>query len=211
MQKYLTAGTVVLLPLLLTVMVVEGIIDFLTSPFLELAQNFINNTLCFPYTAWLCDNPLFMAIISRAFVLLFLIGFVILVGCLGKFFLIGYLFHLGEAILHRLPIVNTIYRASQEIVTSVLCSSTASFSQVVIVPYPNNQQGSIGFVAPHAPQTLFSSRLPKKELLSVFVPSTPNPTCGFLLMFPREEVTFVDITVEEAVKWVISCGTTPVT
>jgi uncharacterized membrane protein len=101
--------------------------------------------------------------------------------------------------------VNKIYKACQDVVQSLFSSSSKSFSQVVFVPYPNAHNLSIGLMIRDSVKIKHNQR-DYEELVSVFVPGTPNPSVGFMLMFKREQLTFVNMKVDEAMKFVVSCG-----
>lgn len=113
----------------------------------------------------------------------------------------------GEMLLDRMPLVRSIYRGLKQIFETVLSQTSQSFKDVGLIEYPRPGLWAIVFVA-----TETRGELRKKaggdedDLLSVFLPTTPNPTSGFLLFVPRKEVIILDMTVEDAAKVVISGG-----
>ena len=111
---------------------------------------------------------------------------------------------LGEKILDRMPVVSSIYSALKQIFETVLAQSDTTFKQVCLVEYPRKGIWAIGFVSTSARGEI-ASRV-DKEMLSVFLPTTPNPTSGFLLFVPRSDVIILDMSVEEGAKMVISAG-----
>lgn len=106
-----------------------------------------------------------------------------------------------EAIVDRVPLVKTVYRASQQVLATLAGDSSRPFRQVVLIPFPNERVRSVGFVTRE-------SRDPAtgEETYNVFVSTTPNPTTGFMLVVRREDVTELDWSVEEAVKAIMSGG-----
>jgi uncharacterized membrane protein len=110
----------------------------------------------------------------------------------------------GENLINRLPLVRAIYQASKQIVSAFSRQDTAAFKQVVLVEYPRRGIWSIAFLTGE-PEGEMPKRL-GKPLVSVLVPTTPNPTSGFLLIVPRDEVIFLDMPVSEGFKLVISGG-----
>lgn len=143
--------------------------------------------------------------LSKIAILTALILLTIGIGFLARWLFVNYLLKIGDTILHQIPFVNRIYKASKDIVHSVFASKSAPFSQVVFVPFPNDQTLSIGLITQtHIP--IQSSTDPIPSMVSVFVPGTPNPAMGFMLMFKKEQLIFVDIKVEDAMKFVVSCG-----
>ncbi len=197
MNKCLTSGLAILLPLIFTLMIVNFFINFLTKPFLEPATAFL--------TQWSFFSPTWVLIPSKALILLILFALTVLIGFLGKLFLVNYLFHFGDYLFLRLPLVNKIYKTCQDVIHTLFSSSSKSFSQVVLIPFPNSSRLSVGLVTNESIkiQSDFQSF---DELVSVFVPGAINPSFGFLVMFKREQLTFVNMKVDEAMKFLVSCG-----
>lgn len=111
---------------------------------------------------------------------------------------------LGEAIMNRLPLIRRIYAAVKEVSAVFLTDKTTAFQRVVLIRYPHRDAFALAFVTKDgAPEF---NRLVGDDLLNVFIPTTPNPTSGFLLMMPKRDVIAVDIPVEEAMKMIISGG-----
>jgi uncharacterized membrane protein len=134
--------------------------------------------------------------------LLFL--FTCFLGFITRWFFINYLISVGDYFLHRIPLINSIYKTSQDVIKTIFASHTQSFKQVVLVPFPEEGVYCLGLVTRDAPP--ICNDLKKRELISVFVPTTPNPTSGYLLMFSKKDITFLDMRVEDAIKFIISCG-----
>lgn len=134
------------------------------------------------------------------------IGIIIitLIGALAAGFLGRWIIYIGEAILNRMPVVRTIYGATKQILETVISSQSDAFREVVLVEYPRKGLWVIGFVTGNTKGEVHS--LINKSMVNVFVPTTPNPTSGFLLFCPRTEVIFMKMSVEEAVKLVVSGG-----
>lgn len=128
-----------------------------------------------------------------------------LIGFLTANFLGRALLKLGERVVNRMPVVRSIYSALKQIFETVFASSSTSFRQVVLVEYPRRGSWTVAFLANDAQGEL--ERRFAVPSIGVYVPTTPNPTSGFLLFVPRDDVVFLDMTVEEAMKYVISVGT----
>ncbi len=198
MRKNFSTGIAILLPIALTCIIVLFLVNFLTTPFLNAFQGILAK-LNLPLLAQ--HNPLTI-FASKLFILGILTVGVSFIGLIGQLFLVDYYLKLGSTLLLHVPYVNKIYQACQDVVQSLFSSSSTSFSHVVLVPYPSTESLSLGFVAQDALE------LQKKDnVFAVFVPGTPNPSVGFMLKFRKEELIFVDMKVEEAMKCVISCGT----
>ena len=132
------------------------------------------------------------------FILLTFIGF-LTAGLIGRFII-----KLGERIISRLPIIRSVYGALKQIFESVLASSSKSFREVVLVEYPRKGIWAIGFITGNTKGEVQNNI--KGEMVNVFLPTTPNPTSGFLLFIPRKDLTILDMNVEEGIKMVISGG-----
>jgi uncharacterized membrane protein len=132
------------------------------------------------------------------FLLLTFIGF-LTAGLIGRFVI-----KLGERIISRLPIIRSVYGALKQIFESVLASSSKSFREVVLVEYPRKGIWAIGFITGDTKGEV--QNIIKDEMVNVFLPTTPNPTSGFLLFIPSKDLTVLEMNVEEGIKMVISGG-----
>ena len=127
-----------------------------------------------------------------------------LIGAVAAGFLGRYIIRLGEGLLNRMPVVRSIYGATKQILETVISTQSDAFREVVLVEYPRKELWVIGFVTGNTKGEV-AGCIPK-SMVNVFVPTTPNPTSGFLLFCPRKDVIFLKMTVEEAVKLVVSGG-----
>lgn len=127
-----------------------------------------------------------------------------LLGLLTRTFLGKGLVALGEAIVHRLPLVGNIYRGTKQILAAILSGGEGHFRHAVLFEYPRKGLYAIGFVT--SPSRGEIQDRTREDTVNVFLPTTPNPTSGFLLMVPRSDLTYLEMTVEDAVKLIISGG-----
>jgi uncharacterized membrane protein len=111
----------------------------------------------------------------------------------------------GESLLHRMPIVRPIYRTTKQIFETLFSSSQSSFRRVGLVEFPAPGMWSLVFLT-QPPSAAIAEHLPQSEHVSAFMPCTPNPTTGFFFYVPRRDVIDLDITVEQAMSLLISCG-----
>jgi uncharacterized membrane protein len=132
------------------------------------------------------------------FIMLTFIGF-LTAGLIGR-----YIIKLGERIIARLPIIRSVYGALKQIFESVLKTSSKSFREVVLIEYPRKGIWAIGFITGNTKGEV--QHASKEELVNVFLPTTPNPTSGFLLFVPRKDLNILNMNVEEGIKMVISGG-----
>lgn len=138
-------------------------------------------------------------------VFIFLI-FTIFVGWLAKGYIGRSMIRWAEGIVERTPVVRSIYSGIKQIFETVFAKSDRSFEKACMVQYPRKGIWAVGFISTTAKGEVSERAGQPGELLSVFVPTTPNPTSGFLLFFPAEDVVELDMSVEDAAKLVISAG-----
>ncbi len=188
-KKYFATGLVVLLPLALTFWIISFILGVLSDPFTGIAVGILK--LLGVQTREALDFG------GKILALVMLFGLIISIGAIGRYFFFKYLLEFSDAILHRIPIVSSVYKTTQEFIQSVFKKDSTSFKQVVLVPFPHPGALVVGFVTQE--ESL-------EGRIAVFVPTTPNPTTGFLLMYRKEDVTVLDMKVEEALRFIISCG-----
>ena len=186
-RNYFIAGVVVLIPIGITIYLTI----FITSISSKILPKEINPNHYLPY-----NIPGVEIIIT-----LFLITFI---GWLSLSFLGKRLLNLFNTILKRIPILRTIYSAIVQM-TETFAKSDKDKKNVVLVEYPRKGTWAVGFATKE--NTGEISNKVNKKLINVFIPTTPNPTSGFLLMFPKEEVVYLDLTFEEASKFIVSAGT----
>ena len=127
-----------------------------------------------------------------------------LIGALTAGFLGRLLVRAGEAIVNRLPVIRSVYGAVKQIMETVLAQQSNAFRQVVLVEYPRKDCWVIGFVS--GTTTGEVQVRTQAEVINVFIPTTPNPTSGFLLFVPREDLIYLDMGIEQGIKMVVSGG-----
>jgi len=137
--------------------------------------------------------------------IIFLI-FTVIVGWIAKGLIGRSLIGFAEGLVVRMPVVRSIYSGVKQIAETVFAQSERSFEKACLIQYPRKGIWAIGFISTEAKGEVANRANEKSGLLSVFVPTTPNPTSGFLLFFPREDVIELDMSVEDAAKLVISAG-----
>lgn len=109
-----------------------------------------------------------------------------------------------HSILERIPIARRIYSAANSIVRTVFGEGERPFNEVVLIPFPSPGRYSIGFLAARAPAATQPDD--EEERVTVFIPTTPNPTTGFLIMVPRSEVRLLSMTIDQAFTFILSAG-----
>lgn len=190
LRKYLIAGLLVWLPLAATVIIISLVVDMLDRTILLLPQQYRPEELIgfsIPGTG-----------------VVFAIGILILTGMLAANLLGRRAFEIWENILNRIPLVRSIYNSVKQISTTVLASEGKSFRKVVLVEYPRKDTWSMGFLT-NEHINIDTSKI-DSDISAVFVPTTPNPTSGFIIMIPKKDIIELNITIEEGFKYIISMG-----
>jgi len=132
------------------------------------------------------------------------LAIVVVTGILAGNFIGNRVIGLGERILYRLPLIRRIYHAVKELAEVFLSDRKMVFEEVVVIRYPHPDSFALAFVTGQSTERL--SGMIGRDVINVFVPTTPNPTSGFLLFVPRSDVVRLPVDVEEAMKMVISGG-----
>ena len=138
-------------------------------------------------------------------VIIFLI-FTVIVGWIAKGLIGRSLIRWAESILNRTPVVRSVYSGIKQIAETIYTQSDRSFEKACLVEYPLRGIWAIGFISTAAKGEVAEKVSAHGDLVSVFVPTTPNPTSGFLLIFPRADIIELDMSIEDAAKFVISAG-----
>ncbi len=186
-RNYFIAGVVVLIPIGITIYLSIFIVDISS----KIIPKEINPNHYLPY-----DIPGLEILIA--------ILLITSIGSLSLSFIGKKLLNTFENLLKRIPILRTIYSAITQM-TETFTKSEGNKKNVVLVEYPRKGSWAVGFATKDNEGQM--SKKTNKKLVNVFIPTTPNPTSGFLLMFPKEEVIYLDLTFEEASRFIVSAGT----
>ena len=188
LRGWFFTGLLVTAPILLTV--------YITWAAIKLIDGQVNKLIP-EFATWsLGDVPGAGLVVGAAMITL--------IGAIAAGFLGRWIIRLGEAILNRMPVVRSIYGATKQILETVISTQSDAFREVVLVEYPRRGLWVIGFVTGATKAEV--ARLLSGSNVNVFIPTTPNPTSGFLLFCPIKDIKYLDMTVEEAVKLVVSGG-----
>lgn len=191
-SSFLT-GIVVIAPVALTIWLIWTIMGWIDGFVLPLVPGRFN-------------PEQYIGINLRGVGVIFFLVFTIAVGWVAKGLIGRSLIRVAEGLVGRTPVVRSIYSGIKQIAETVFAQSERSFEKACLIQYPRKGIWAIGFVSTQARGEVADKAETAGDMMSVFVPTTPNPTSGFLLFFPREDVIELDMTVEEAAKLVISAG-----
>ena len=191
LRAYFLAGVLVTAPLGLTGLLSWWFIDFVDEKITPLIPDRYNPETYLPFG------------IPGLGLLVLLIA-VTLIGALTAGLIGRWLLQTGERVLNRMPVVRSIYSAIKQIFETVLAQQSNAFREAVLVEYPRRGIWAIGFITGTTKGEV--QNLTEEETVNIFLPTTPNPTSGFLLFVPKSDVVPLGMSVEEAVKMVISGG-----
>ena len=195
LRSWFFTGLLVTAPVLLTLYITWLVVDVLDSQVVNLLP-----------ASWhefsVLNVPIFGQI--PGFGLLIGVIIITLIGAVAAGFLGRWIIKLGEKVLNKMPVVRSIYSAFKQILETVLASQSDAFRDVVLVQYPREGLWVIGFVTGVTKGEVQDS-IPITTV-NVFVPTTPNPTSGFLLFCPKDDLIYLKMTVEQALKLVVSGG-----
>ena len=187
LRNYFITGIVVLVPI--------GITLYLTMFFISISSNLIPKEI----------NPnSYLPFSIPGLEILLSVFFITVIGGLSLSFIGKKILQLVNETLKRIPILRTIYSAIGQM-TESLAPNKGDKKSVVLVENPRKGSWAVGFATKENKGEI--SEKTNSELINVFVPTTPNPTSGFLLMFPKNEVVYLDMSFEEASKFIVSAGT----
>ena len=187
LRNYFITGIVVLVPI--------GITLYLTKFFISVSSKIIPKEI----------NPnSYLPIAVPGLEILLSIIFITLIGGLSLSFIGKKILLIFNDLLKRIPILRTIYSAIGQM-TETLAPKKGSKKSVVLIEYPRKGSWAVGFATKDNKGEI--SKKTKTNLVNVFVPTTPNPSSGFLLMFPKNEIIYLDMSFEEASKFIVSAGT----
>jgi uncharacterized membrane protein len=189
-RKCFLTGLLVLVPLAITAWVLNIIIGTLDQSLLFVPERWQ------PRAIFGFDIPGLGAILT--------ILIVFVVGLLANNLIGNYVVRLWEKLLHRIPVVSSLYGSVKQVSDTLFSSSGNAFRKAVLIPYPHANSYTIGFLT-GVPGGDVKNHL-VGDYVSVYVPTTPNPTSGFFLMMARENVVELDMTVDAALKYIVSMG-----
>ena len=203
MRANFLTGLVVIAPVGLTIWLIWTVVGWIDGWVLPLVPNsyqpdkFIQNLLGL--------DPEVQINIRGIGVVIFLV-FTMVVGWMAKGLIGRSLIRFGESLVERTPVVRSVYSGIKQISETVFAQSERSFEKACIIEYPRKGIWALGFVSTTTRGEVSTRGNDGRPMLSVFLPTTPNPTSGFLLFVPEEDVIELDMTVEDAAKLVISAG-----
>jgi len=192
-KKYFITGLLIWIPLIITLWVLKWIFDVLDQSLLLVPIEFRTES-------WLGVHIPGLGVVLT-------IAVVFGTGFLATNYVGARLLRLGNDLLHRIPVVNSIYSSVKQISDTLFSSSGQAFRKAVLVQWPHEGAWTIAFIT-GVPGGDVVNHVPP-DCLSVYVPTTPNPTGGYFVIVKRADVVELDMTVDQALKYIISMGVVP--
>jgi uncharacterized membrane protein len=192
-KKYFITGLLIWIPLVITIWVLKLVVDVLDQSLLLLP------------VSWQTENWLGVHIPGLGAILTIVIVF--LTGLFATNFFGAQLVELWHEILHRIPVVNSIYSSVKQISDTLFSSSGQAFRKALLVQWPQEGMWTIAFLT-GTPGGGVATHLPP-DCVAVYVPTTPNPTGGYFVIIARKNVVELDMSVDQALKYIISMGVVP--
>ncbi|SDW38700.1 DUF502 domain-containing protein [Litoreibacter albidus] len=193
MRGNFLAGLVVIAPIGLTMWLTWSVVGWIDSWVL-------------PFVPYHYRPEQYVGINLRGVGVVFFLLFTMLVGWMGKGILGRSFLRWGESLVDRMPVVRSIYNGLKQIAETVFSQRETSFEKACLVEYPRRGIWAIAFISTTAKGEIDRDIPVEDEIMSIFLPTTPNPTSGFLLFVPKSDVIELDMSVEDAAKLVISAG-----
>lgn len=196
LKTYFFTGLALVFPIFFTVVILKWFLRQINIWFLEPFFKFIR-----PYM----PSP-FLIFLVKGLLLILLIAIIIGIGMVTRLIFVRKFLGWGERLLQRMPFVSKIYLATKDVSAAIFGQRKGLFKRVVLIEYPREGLYAIGFVtAEHIGRELIKRPL-EDDLISIFVPTSPTPTTGYFLFMPKKDVIEVSLSVEEAIKLILSGG-----
>lgn len=201
MKKTFLAGLAILLPIAVTLFIIFFVVDFVTAPFVGIVEDILSHHGVMELAA---EHRYILVFISRVTILVLFFFLILILGFFGRKFFFSWFINLTHRIFYKIPIIKTIYRITKEISGNIFSEEKKKFFKgTVQVPFPHERSKALGLLSGDAPPSVAEKN---GNLQTVFVPTSPHPISGFLMMYDEKEVQETEIETEDLFKFLLSCG-----
>ena len=190
-KNYFLTGVLVTAPVVITFWIVTSLVNVFDRLVTPIIPYYINPNFYLPR-----DVP------GLGLIVLFI--FLVFIGFITANFFGSWVLKKTELIIHKIPLIKVFYKAIKQILETLLKGNSKAFREAVLLEYPRKGVWVIGFTTGKVEGAI--KKKIKNELINVFVPTTPNPTSGFLLLVPRKDLKHLDVNVDDAIKTIVSAG-----
>ncbi len=205
MKKHFLTGLAILLPIALTLAIVIWLFNLLTEPFVGFVET-IFLSLEERHGIDIHHHEFLVMVLSRAIVIIFLCILIFLLGFFGRLFFFSTLLHWSQKLFIKIPIIKTIYTIAHDVTKSIFTEGKTAFKKTVLIPFPKPNTHALGLVTGDPPPAI--RKVMEDVELAVFVPTSPHPISGYILISSQKELIDVDLTTEETFRYLIACGLT---
>ena len=192
MRKTFLAGLVFWGPLVVTVFIVRFVLQLATNIYKLIPSDYLPAS--------------HMQITIPGINILFILFLILLSGWLVNLYIGKKVVKAWEKILKKIPLIRSVYNASKQSMSAIFSPEGKTFNEVVLVEYPRRDMWSVAFITNESSKDFDTSSISDEAFISVYIPTTPNPTSGFIVLVPRKDIRPISLTTEEALRWVISLG-----
>lgn len=204
MKKYFLTGLIILLPITLTIVIAIWLFDLLTDPFVGIVEQIIVNFEA-DRGVDLKHHETLVLVLSRLIVACIFCLLVLILGFFGRRFFMRSILRWSQKILEKIPIIKTIYTISHDVTKSLFTEGKTTFKKTVMIPFPKEDTYALGLVTGEPPEAV-KKAMGKEVNMSVFIPTSPHPISGYILISSQKELVDVAMSSEEVFRYLISCG-----
>lgn len=208
MRKCFFAGLITFLPIIVTYIVVIFCIGIITAPFEKLTAFLLLKTHLFDDGMGFLTQEQAISLISKLFILLMILAVIFATGFIAARVMFHSWGHYLDNLLRKVPVIKTIYTPSKELVYNFFNPPLDTIRQSVLIRFPSSDQITVGIATGEFTAQLQNTQKAPQQYVSVFIPSTPNATNGYLCSFEKSTVRQLDIPADEALKYVMSLAAT---
>lgn len=201
MKKSFLAGLLIMLPLILTYVLIKFALGLIIGPFEHIVHYILGKWHLFENGLWLFTREQLIQSVSQVCIISAILGLIALIGMLGRWVFFHTIIHYFDKLIRKIPVVNRIYGPSKDLVDALFNAKAEYVRRAVMLPYASNEQLSIGITTGDYVTNIEGQN---EHLVSVFIPTTPNATAGYLCTLPKESLTYLDMSADEALKAVMS-------
>lgn len=202
MKKLFLGGLAILLPIALTFIIFAFIIDFFTNPFIAFTTDILK---VFQEEHHVYLNPEATKIVARILILIVLCVFIFILGIVARWFFFRTLIEITNKIFSKIPFVKAIFKVTKDIFMALFSpKAKKAFQGPAITFFTSEKSYAVGFIAGEVPHVCQEHS--KEKLKSVIIPTAPHPISGLLMLVPEKKVHSIDMSNEEAIKFIVSCG-----
>jgi len=205
MKKYFVTGIIILLPIALTIVIAVWLFDLLTDPFVGIVEKII---MSFEARSGidLRHHETLVLIFSRIIVAIFLFILVFVLGFFGRMFFMHEIIKWSQILFKKIPFIKTIYTISHDVTKSIFTEGKTTFQKTVLIPFPRQDTRTLGLVTGEPPPALKKAIASSDLDVVVFVPTSPHPVSGYVVITSHKELVDVEMSTEDTFRYLISCG-----